>query len=137
MVEASLHSSSFAAKPRRERNVAEHVFIWLAWALAAAFWVATLTTFGGILQSIVRTPPEVRGGVDFGGVAWLIIDVVGGIIVLGGALAYASLMYARRNRRLDPAGEVATASLYDAVERQGGEEPSGSPADRVRTDRPS
>ena len=106
----------------RERSLAEHVFIWIAWALAAAFWGATLTTLFGIMESIAQGAPATRGGMDFGGFAFLLMDVIGGVIVLGGVLAYASWRYARRNRRLDPVGEAATAELYDDADRQAGED---------------
>lgn len=118
----------------RERSLGEHIFIWLAWVLAAAFWGATMTTFFGIIEAIARTPASAAGGVDFGGVAFLIMDVIGGVLVLGGALAYASWMYARRNRRLDPVAEAATADLYDTIERQGGEDMTSRSPDRRRPD---
>jgi len=137
MGEMPYRDTSLTALPRRERRVAEHAFIWIAWALAAAFWAATLTTFAGIVGSIANTTPEMRGVADLGGVAWMVIDVVGGVVVLGGALAYASLMYARRNRRLDPVGEAATAALYDAEERQSEKGLAAVLAERVRMDRES
>jgi len=125
-----------AEAPSRGRSLGEHVFIWLAWAVAAVFWGATLTTMVGIVRAIGQTPAAATGGADFGGVAWLIIDVVFGIVLLGAALAFASWMYARRDRRLDPAGELATARLYDAIERQGGEDMTSRSPDGPDTHRP-
>ena len=119
----------------RERSVGEHFFIWIAWALAAAFWGAAMTTFFGILDAVSRGPPATVGGGDFGGVAWLIIDVVAGLVLLGAVLAVGAGMSARRNRRLDPAGEAATAALYDDIERQGGEDMTSQSPDDRRTDR--
>jgi hypothetical protein len=127
--------SEHGAEAPRGRSLGEHVFIWVAWAAAAVFWGATLTTLVGIVRAIGQTPATAAGGADFGGVAWLIIDVVFGVVLLGAALAFASWMYARRDRRLDPAGEAATARLYDAVERQGGEDMTSRSPDLPRTDR--
>ena len=138
MASTTYDQGGFAAardEAPRERSLGEHAFIWVAWALAAAFWGATLTTLFGIVESIAQGAPATRGGMDFGGLAFLLMDVVGGVIVLGAALAYASWMYARRNRRLDPVGEAATASLYDAVERQGGEDLTSRSPDQGRSDR--
>ena len=119
----------------RERSVGEHVFIWIAWALAAVFWGATMTTLFGILGAVSRGAPAASGGADVGGVAWLIIDVVGGLVLLGVVLAVGAWMSARRDRRLDPVGEAATAALYDAVERQGGEDMTSESPDLRRGDR--
>lgn len=130
-----LQPAADRAHARRERSVGEHIFIWIAWALAAAFWGVTMTTLFGILGSISSGAP-VAGGADFGGVAWLIIDVIGGLVLLGAILAVGAWMSARRDRRLDPVGEAATAALYDAVERQGGEDMTSRSPDHRRTDRP-
>lgn len=98
----------------RDRSLGEHIFIWCAWALAAFFWGATFTTFGGILEAVARPTPAVVGGVDFGGVGFLVMDVVGGLLVLGALLAWGSWMYARRDRRLDPLTEAKTAQIYNS-----------------------
>lgn len=131
------HSSAYAGdtETRRERSVGEHVFVWLAWALAAAFWGMTMTTMVGIFNALGHPASDAAGGADFGGVAWLIIDVIGGMVILGAVLAYASLQYAKRNRRLDPVGEAATHELYDQVERQGGEDLTTRSPERERLDR--
>lgn len=122
-----------AAAPR-DRSLGEHVFIWVAWAAAAVFWGATMTTLVGIVRAIGQSSATAAGGADVGGVAWFVIDVVFGLVLLGAALAFASWMYARRDRRLDPAGEAATARLYDAVERQGGEDMTSRSPDHQRAD---
>jgi hypothetical protein len=106
----------------RDRSVGEHAFIWLAWAVAAIFWGATMTTFMGILHAVSQPTPGLAGGADAGGIGFLLMDVVGGLVLLGAALAFGSWMTASRNRRLDPATEAATAALYDQVERQGGDD---------------
>jgi hypothetical protein len=114
------------AEATRERSLGEHIFIWTAWALAAAFWGATMTAFAGILRAITEPSSGVAGRADAGGVAWVLIDVVGGLLILGLALAYGSAIVARRNRRLDSVTEAGTAALYDRIERFGGEKPAQS-----------
>jgi hypothetical protein len=117
----------------RQRSLGEHVFIWIAWALAAVFWGATMTAFVGILRAVLQPSGAPGGGAaDAGGIAWLLIDVVGGLILLGLGLAYGSAMVARRNRRLDPVTEAATAALYDQIEAQGGEDGLDHAADSQR-----
>jgi hypothetical protein len=118
----------------RERSVGEHIFIWIAWALAAAFWGATTTVFIGILRAVSTPTPGVSGGADAGGIGFLLMDVVGGLVLLGAVLAYGSWMYAKRNRRLDPVTEAGTAALYDSIERQGGEDMTSRSPDRARRD---
>ena len=113
--------TSEAARPGREaapreRSLGEHVFLWLAWALAAAFWGGAMTAFFGILHdAALPSPAPVAGGVGSGAAYF-----VGGIVVLGVAIATGAYMTARRDRRMDPVTEAATARLYDAIERQGG-----------------
>ena len=98
----------------RERSVGEHLFIWIAWAAAAIFWGFAMTTVGGILQAVMQPAPSGVGPADAGGVSILLMEVIGGLIVLGVALAVGSVMVARRNRRLDPLTEAGAAALYDA-----------------------
>src|SRR5438270_13701375 len=85
-----------APEEARERSVGEHIFIWIAWALAAVFWGATMTTFMGIVEAVSQPSPGVSGGADAGGVGFLLMDVIGGLLLLGLAMAYGSWMYARR-----------------------------------------
>jgi hypothetical protein len=115
----------------RERSLGEHVFIWIAWALAAAFWGAVLTTGVGIVRSVSQPSPAV-GGVEAGGIGYLLLAVVGGMLLLGLAMAYGSWMFARRNRRLDPVTEAATAELYDRAGRPGGEGATSRSPDLAR-----
>ena len=76
------------------------------------------------------------GGV--GGVSWLMITFVGGLIVLGGALAYGAYRYATRDKSLDPVTEAATHALYDITEAAGGDdEVTRSPEARRPQDRDS
>lgn len=102
----------------RVRSVGEHVFIWVAWALAAAFWGATLTTMTGILRAAGATVPTVSAPGAPGGLAYLAL-VVTAFVVMAAALAYASLRSATQPERV---GERATATPYDTIERQGGED---------------
>ena len=48
--------------------------------------------------------------------------VVGGMVILGLAIAYGLYRYSTRDKRLDPVTEASTARLYDIVEAQGGED---------------
>lgn len=98
-------------------------FLWIAWALAAAFWAATFTTALGILQAVSHpTDTAGVGGADAGGVGFALMDVVGGMVILGLAIAYGLYRYSTRNKALDPVTEASTAKLYDIVEAQGGED---------------
>jgi hypothetical protein len=116
----------------RERSLGEHIFIWIAWALAAAFWGAVLTSGVGIVRAVSQPSPGPVGGVDAGGIGYLLMDVVGGMLLLGLAMAYGSWMFARRNRRLDPVSEAATAALYDRAEREGGADLTSRSPDLAR-----
>jgi hypothetical protein len=106
---------------RARRDVGATVFLWLAWAVAAFFWVGALTT----AVSIMGAEPgavAAEGGADAGGIGWGLINFVGGLIVLGLAIAYGSYRYASRDKRRDPMTEASTAALYDTIESQGGED---------------
>lgn len=99
------------------------IFLWLAWALAAAFWGVVLTTGVGILG--VGPPPSNGPGpgeVDAGGISWLLINFIGGLVVLGLAIAWGSYRWATRDRRKDPITEAATHAEYDMVEAAGGDD---------------
>ncbi|CAN7276769.1 hypothetical protein LJR225_001380 [Phenylobacterium sp. LjRoot225] len=106
------------------RSVGEHVFIWIAWALAAAFWGGSLTSTMGILQAAGQDSSTLSAPGAPGGSAFLVL-VVAAFVAMGVALAYGSLRSASRSARV---GEGATAALYDSIERQGGEDsPRQSP----------
>jgi hypothetical protein len=104
-----------------QRGVGALVFVWLGWALLAAFWGVGLTAFSGILTAIGNNPGTAMGGADVGGVGWFMMTVVG-VFILGVALAYGVARYHTRDRRLDAVTETATAALYDQVQAQGGED---------------
>jgi hypothetical protein len=105
------------------RDPAGTTFLWIAWAIAFAFWAFAMSTFFGILEAIGRGGPgSIRGGVDAGGVGFLLMDVIGGVIVLGVALGWGMARWATRDKRRDAVTEAATAALYDRVERAGGDD---------------
>ena len=104
-------------------NTGSTIFLWIAWALAAAFWAATFSTALGILEAVSHpTATSGVGGADAGGVGFALMDVVGGVVILGLAIAYGLYRYSTRDKRLDPVTEATTAALYDTIERQGGED---------------
>lgn len=117
---ASYDHAAYGAKrdAPRERSVAEHIFIWIGWALAAAFWGATFTTVTGIFRAVATPTPGVVGGADFGGVGYLVLGFVGVVLILGFAMAGVSWMFARRNRGLAPLADAKTAALYENADRQ-------------------
>ncbi|WP_374472539.1 hypothetical protein [Phenylobacterium sp.] len=112
------------AGAHRTRDVGATIFVWLAWAAAAIFWGFALTTAFGILSSLGHPAADGldAGEADVGGIGWMTINFIGGLIILGGALAYGAYRYASRDKRLDPVTEAATHALYDTIERQGGED---------------
>lgn len=120
-------------------GVAGKAFLWLAWALAAAFWGFSLTTGAGILGALgAPSNGPGPGEVDAGGLSWMLITVVGGVVLLGGALAYGALRYATRDKNRDSATEAATHALYDITEAAGGDdEVTRSPEARRPEDRDS
>lgn len=111
------------SEPTTSGGVGGQIFLWVAWSLAAAFWAAVGTTAFKILQA-ADNPAMARGGgeVEGGGLGFLTIDVIGGIIVLGGAIAYGLWRYSTRDRRKDAMTERATRAEYDAIERAGGDD---------------
>jgi hypothetical protein len=100
------------------------LFLWIAWALAAAFWAATFTTAMGILQAVTSPTAGPAGGVDAGGIGFAMMDVIGGMVILGLALAYGMYRYTTRDKRMDPVTEASTAALYNNIERRGGDDES-------------
>lgn len=112
----------------RDRSVGEHIFIWIAWALAAAFWGASLTSMAGILRAAGASPSTISAPGLPGGSAYLVL-VVAAFVGMAGALAYASVRSASRSTR---PGEAATAALYDTIERQGGEDMTSQSPDAAR-----
>ena len=103
----------------RERSVGEHVFIWIAWALAAIFWGATATIFTGILSDAsqaVQAPsaPGVPGGMGY--LALVVIAFVAVTL----ALAYASLRTAWTGR-LERRSQADAAAPYDRADSRRGD----------------
>lgn len=102
------------------RDPAGTAFLWVAWAAAFAVWAFFMTTFFGIMEAIGRGGAgTLRGGVDMSGAGYLLMDVVGGVIVLGAVLAWGMARWATRDKRRDPITEAATAELYDTAGREG------------------
>lgn len=120
------------APARRERSLGEHIFVWIAWALAAAFWGATMSGFLGILRSIGARVPTVSAPGAPGGMGYLALVVVA-FVVMGLVMLYAELRTARRDRFESP-GETGTAALYDGADRRAAAEFAPRPADRSRSD---
>ncbi|HEY8570988.1 hypothetical protein [Phenylobacterium sp.] len=106
---------------RAHRDLGATAFVWLAWAAAAFFWGMTLTTAFNIMGVAPPAQALGPGEADAGGVGWGLINFVG-VIVLGLAIAYGAMRYFTRDKRKDPVTEAATASLYDRVERSGGDD---------------
>jgi hypothetical protein len=104
-------------------GVAGKIFLWLAWAAAAVFWGLMLTTAVGILQA-GDSAALARGDAqaDAGGVSWMLINVIGGLIVLGLAIAWGSYRWATRDKRKDAMTEAATHAEYDLIEANGGDD---------------
>lgn len=103
-------------------GVAGKIFLWVAWALAAAFWAFSLTTGIGIINSIGPASGPGPGEADAGGVSWMLINLVGGVLILGGALAYGAYRYATRDKSKDAMTEAATHAEYDMIEANGGDD---------------
>src|SRR4051794_6404413 len=86
-----IHASVGDRAVQRERSLGEHIFIWIAWVLAAAFWGASLTTMVQIFRAAGKSASETVGapGVP-GGSAYLVLVVVA-FLVMAFALAYAEI----------------------------------------------
>ena len=104
-------------------GVAGMVVLWIGWAMAAAIWAFGLTAFFGILQA-VNNPALARGEAqaDAGGVSWMLINVIGGLVVLGLAIAWGSWRWATRDKGKDAMTEAATHAEYDLIEAHGGDD---------------
>jgi len=93
-------------------------FLWIAWTLAFAFWAFSMMIFFGILQTIEQGGPgSIRGGFDATAGGFLFMDIVGAIIVLWAAIAWAIARRTTRDTRQGALTEAATAQLYDSVAR--------------------
>lgn len=92
---------------RRDRRIGEHIFIWCAWAVAAFFWGAYMTTLSHIVGAIATPTPIAVG------LGWWGYMAIAAFLALAAALLYGMFMSSSRDRRLDPAAEVKTARLYE------------------------
>jgi hypothetical protein len=121
--EAAAYEESSSSYESTAGGVGGQIFLWLAWAAAAIFWGVMLTTAAGILGA-ADSPAVARpgGGADAGGISWFLINVVGGTVVLGLAIAWGAYRYATRNKANDPMTEAATRAEYDMVEAAGGDD---------------
>lgn len=116
----------------RERSVGEHIFIWIAWAVAAVFWGGAMTA----MVQIFRTAAQSAQGASAasapgapGGLGYLVLVIVA-FLVMAFALVWAQFRAA--SRRSDAPAEAATAALYNSIDRQIGEETTGPAPDRRR-----
>jgi hypothetical protein len=108
--------------PTTSGGVGGQAFLWVAWALAAAFWAAVGTTAVKILQAGDNPAMALGGGeAEGGGLQWFVIDVVG-VLILAAAIAFGASRWATRDRRRDAMTERATRAEYDAIEAAGGDE---------------
>lgn len=103
-------------------GVGAKIFLWVAWALAAAFWGFSLSTGIGIINSVGPADGPGAGETGFGGISWMLINFIGGVVILGGALAYGAYRYATRNKANDALTEAATHAEYDMIEANGGDD---------------
>jgi len=111
------------------------VFLWIAWAIAGVFWLASLQIEVGIIEAVQRPTGGTAAAADVGGIGFAMMTILG-VLALGIALAYGLARNATRNRATDPVTEAATASLYDQIEREGGEDTTTrSPDDRTPQER--
>jgi hypothetical protein len=109
-------------EPTTSGGVGGQVFLWVAWALAAAFWAAVGTTAINILQAGDNPALTLGGGeAEGGGLQWSLMTVIG-VVILGAAIAFGAWRYATRDRRKDPMTERATRAEYDAIEAAGGDD---------------
>jgi hypothetical protein len=115
--DASPESVRIEAEASHERSLGEHIFIWIGWALAAAFWGATLTGGVGILRAAIGgagttiSAPGAPGGMGF------LALVVLAFLLVAVAMLYAQLCTARMGP-LESLSERRTAALYDRIEGQ-------------------
>jgi hypothetical protein len=104
-------------------GIAGKTFLWLAWAAAAVFWGFMLTTGAGILKA-ADNPALARpaGEADIGGLGFFAMDVLGGLVILGLAIAFGMWRYSTRDKSMDPITEAATAATYQMVDAAGGDD---------------
>jgi hypothetical protein len=115
------YAQDHAHADRGRGDVGAKIFLWVAWAAAAAFWAFMLTTGIGILNSTGPANGPGPGEVDAGGVGWGLMNVVG-VVILGLAIAFGAFRYFTRDKRNDALTEAATHAEYDMVEAAGGDD---------------
>lgn len=127
---ATYRDASEAGRARRAyADVGAQIFLWIAWVAAFGVWAFFMSVDVGIVRAIQAGGHNtLMGGVDAGGAGFVLMDVVGGLVVLGVAIAYGAARWATRDRSRDPMTEAATAEIYDAAER--GVPPYGAPGTR-------
>ena len=104
-------------------GVGGKIFIWIAWAVAAMFWGFVITSTYGILTASDNPAIGAPGGsADAGGLGFLLMDVIGGVFVLGLAIAWGTARWASRDKSQDPLTEAATRRVYDLAEAAGGDD---------------
>jgi len=114
-------------------------FLWITWTLAFAFWAFSMMVFFGVMEAIAHGGAgSIRGGFDALSGGFLFMDVIGGIVVLGTAIAWVTAQLAMRHKGRDALTEAATAAPYDSVSRAGGDDMTArSPAARSPEERGS
>ena len=101
-------------------GVAGKIFLWIAWALAAAFWAFLLTTAVGILEAADNPALHAPGGA--GGPSLIGFLMMGGLVALGLAIAWGMTRWAGRDKSRGPLTEAATHAEYDMIEAAGGDD---------------
>jgi hypothetical protein len=112
MASAPFHVTSGAyGGAAGERSMGAQIFIWIGWALAAAFWGASMTILAGILRDVGQPVSAPHAPGTAGGAGYLIFVIIA-FVVFALSLAYGWLQTSRLGR-FGGRGEAATAALYD------------------------
>jgi len=106
-VDQSYAPTARAENESHDRRIGEHIFIWCAWAVAAFFWGAYMTTLSHIVGAIATPTPIAVG------LGWWAYLAIAAFLALAVAIAYGMFMSSRRDHRLDPAADAKTARLYE------------------------
>jgi hypothetical protein len=104
------------------RRLGERAFVWAAWAAAFAFWVFTMSSAAGIFRDVFQPAADQAAGGPGGGEFGLMLLALVAFALFALAVAWASIRWAARDKRLDPVTEASTRALYNAVERAGGDD---------------
>jgi hypothetical protein len=126
---SDFHEEASATPATARGDYAGRIFLWAAWILAAAFWAIAAASPISIVSALLTHPPAGEpGGADAGGIGFLLMDVVGGMVILGLVLAFGAWRWASRDKRLDPMTEAATRQEYADIAR--GREPADTRLNR-------